>query len=251
MAHSFPHQRRPRSVLVVDDQRTFADLLAGALASEPDLDLVGVAYELTRGLELADRHRPDVIVLDIHFQGDTRDGIDVCFELRLRHPACRVVLLSGLSDSTTVGRAAAAGASALLAKNGSLAEVLAAVRTDDRGLQVDRLLLREAVSTGGDRVMPALTPREHDVLRMLALGMDARTIGDHLEITLSTCRSYIKSLLSKLDAHSQLEGVAIARRLGLFGPQGPSSGQDRIGVGAGSGSDGRRGRPVPGNVVSP
>ena len=63
---------------------------------------------------------------------------------------------------------------------------------------------------------PRLSQRELDVVGMLSLGMDARTISDHLGISLHTCRGYLKTLFSKLDAHSQLEAVAAARRHGLL-----------------------------------
>ena len=218
--------RRVRSVLVIDDQRTFADLLASAVDAQPDLHALDVAYDLTTGLELLDRHEPDVVILDVHFDGDTRDGVDVAFEVRLRHPRTRVVLLSGLADASILGRAAAAGASAVMAKNGSLEEVLRAVRAEGGGLTVDPLVLQAPPLARADPRAPALTPREADVLRMLALGMDARVISEHLDIRLNTCRSYIKALLWKFDAHSQLECVAIARRMGMFGQQTEPGGSD-------------------------
>jgi DNA-binding CsgD family transcriptional regulator len=64
--------------------------------------------------------------------------------------------------------------------------------------------------------VPPLSRRENDVLRMLSLGMDARAIAEHLGISVNTCRGYVKSLLAKLGAHSQLEAVAIANRRGLI-----------------------------------
>ena len=205
-----------RSVLVIDDQRTFADLLTSALAAQADLTPLGVAYDVTTGLVLLEQHRPDVVILDIHFEGDVRDGVDVAHEIRARHPGTRVVLLSGLSDPSIVGRAAAAGASAVMAKNGSLEEILGVVRAEGSGFTVDPTLLQGATASTPDPHAPVLTPRESDVLAMLALGMDARAISDHLDISVNTCRSYIKALLAKFGAHSQLECVALARRVGLF-----------------------------------
>lgn len=206
-----------RTVLVVDDQRTFADLLRGALDAQPDLRVPMVAYDLASGLAMLDQHRPDVVILDLHFEGEHRDGLDAAHEIRVRHPHTRVVLLSGMADPTIVARAAAAGVSAVLAKNGSVDDVLTAVRNAGTGFMVDPALLHEMVARRDETPAPSLTPRESDVLAMLALGMDARAISEHLDISLHTCRSYIKSLLGKFDAHSQLECVATARRLGLLG----------------------------------
>lgn len=205
-------------MLVIDDQRTFASLLQEALARQPDFARVHAAFDLDTGLEQVARCRPDVVILDVHFAGDSRDGIDVVRDIRSVHPGTRVILLTGQDDPSLVGRAAVAGASALMAKNGSLDDILRVLRTETSGgLTVDPLLLQALATDAAPGPQgPALTPREADVLAMLVLGLDGKTISNHLEISLNTTRSYIKSLLSKLHAHSQLEAVAIARRRGLL-----------------------------------
>jgi len=211
-------QHGVHTVLVIDDQRAFADLLQGALVGQPDMVRVDVAYDLTTGLELVELRRPDVVILDVHFAGDVRDGVEIAAEIGAAYPDIRVVLLTGQTDPSLVGRAAVAGANALMAKNGSIQEILQAVRAArSGGLTVDPLLLRALTEVQApDPAAPALTRRESDVLAMLVLGLDARAISEQLQISLNTCRSYIKTLLSKLHAHSQLEAVAIARRRGLL-----------------------------------
>ena len=106
-----------------------------------------------------------------------------------------------------------------MAKNGSLPDLLQALRTaGDQGLVVHPVLLRSLMREGSpvpDQQV-RLSGREVDVLRLLAAGMDARVIAGQLGISLNTCRGYVKSLLSKLHAHSQLEAVAAARRHGLL-----------------------------------
>ena len=197
---------RPRTVLVIDDQRIFADAMVGALGAQPDVTVLGVAYDLATAHTLLEQHAPDVVVLDVHFEGDSRDGVEMALEVRERHPGTRVLLLSAMADPAIVWRAAAAGVSAVMAKDGSLDEVLRAIRAEGSGFTVDPRA-------------PVLTPRESDVLAMLVLGMDARAISNHLDISMNTCRSYIKTLLAKFGAHSQLECVAMARRMGLDGQQ--------------------------------
>ncbi len=211
-------QQGVRTVLVIDDQRSFADLLQRALVAQPDVLHVDVAYDLTTGLELVELRRPDVVILDIAFDGDERDGVDVASQIRAGYPDTHVVLLTGQTDSSLVGRAAVAGANALMAKNGSIEEILQAVRAGrSGGLMVDALLLQALTAVRPPAPdTPALTRRETDVLGMLVLGLDAKAISEQLQISLNTCRSYIKTLLSKLHAHSQLEAVAIARRRGLL-----------------------------------
>lgn len=211
-------QSLTRRFAVIDDHQIFADLLVSGLSSAPDLECVGVAYEVPTGLGLVDEHRPDLVVMDYQFRGDDSDGIEATAVIVSRHPNCIVVLLTGHAGPELVGRAASAGASSLMPKNGSLDDLLAALRTARRGVMtVHHSLLSDVTPTparpSARRV--ALSRREREVLALLTVGLDARAIADQLGISLNTCRGYIKTLLHKLDAHSQLEAVAIARRLDL------------------------------------
>lgn len=214
-------QRLTRRFVVIDDHRIFADLLASGLSSAPDLECVGVAYEVATGLHLVDEHGPDLVVMDYQFRGkdsDGSDGIEATAAIVSRHPNCVVVLLTGHAGPELVGRAAAAGASSLMPKNGSLDELLAALRSARRGVVTVHHSLLSDVTTataGPSARRVALSRREREVLALLTVGLDARAIADQLGISLNTCRGYVKTLLHKLDAHSQLEAVAVARRLGL------------------------------------
>jgi DNA-binding NarL/FixJ family response regulator len=204
-------------VVVVDDHVTFAELLALALRGEPDLRCVGTAETVKEGLALVDRLRPDVVVMDVHL-GDG-DGIAATEQLVARYPGIRVVVLTAHADRSVMHRASDAGACALLPKDGALNDMLAALRTARQGgFVVHPRLLKRIVSPAAPATeyMPPLTRREQDVLQLLADGLDARAVAKRLGITLHTCRGYIKNLLLKLDAHSQLEAVAIANRSGLI-----------------------------------
>jgi DNA-binding NarL/FixJ family response regulator len=204
------------SVLVVDDHTTFSDLLAMALDHEPDLTCVGTAAGVARALAMVDRLRPDLVLMDVHL-GDG-DGIAATAQLTRTYPELRVVVLTAHVDSALMQRAADAGACCLLPKNGSLPDMLAALRSARRGgLSIHPGLLKVLITSKppSSDYVPPLTPREHDVLRMLAGGSDARAIAKSLGISVSTCRGYVKNLLLKLDAHSQLEAVVIATNRGL------------------------------------
>jgi DNA-binding NarL/FixJ family response regulator len=208
-----------RTVVVIDDHRTLADLLGAALSAEPDLDCVGVAYDLVSGLDLVRRHGPDLVVIDNQFKGDDRQGVDVAARIRAERPGTQVMLLTGHADTRLMNRAAAAGVGALMAKDGSLPDLLTAMRTmHGGGLVVNPGLLRALMAEGGGPLGPStdLSPRERDVLALLSTGLDARAIAGRLGISLSTCRGYVKTLLHKLHAHTQLEAVAVARRQGLL-----------------------------------
>jgi DNA-binding NarL/FixJ family response regulator len=205
-------------VLFVDDHRTFVDLLRIAVVDQRDLRCVGVAYDLDSGLAMVDELVPDVVVLDVCFEGDHRDGVSVTGEILGRHPDMCVVLLTARSDHDLLRRAAAAGASAIAPKNGSLEELLHTLGTArPGGLTVHpdmlRALMPEPVVTA-DLSAP-LSPREQEVLGLLDKGLSTSAIAARLGINVSTCRGYVKSLLHKVGAHSQLEAVALARERGL------------------------------------
>lgn len=206
------------SVLLVDDHRTFTDLARLAFESEPELVCVGAAHDAAQARAQVAQLRPDVVVMDVRLGDD--DGLSLTRELVERHPLLRVVVLTAEPGPAVLRRAAEAGASALLPKDGAfedLREVL--VNPSRDGLVVAPALLRSLVlDPPGDRAgpRPTLTPQEERVLRMLAAGRDVRSISGELGISVHTGRGYVKSLLQKLNAHSQLEAVAIARAEGLL-----------------------------------
>ena len=219
-------------VLVVDDHTTFSDLLALALSREPDLSCVGTASSVAKALVMADEQRPDLVIMDVRL-GDG-DGIAATAVLTRLYPDLRVVVLTAHVDMTLMQRAADAGACGLLPKDGSLPDMLETLRSSRRGaLVVHPALLTSLMTTRSRRRrsdgFPPLTRRERDVLRLLAAGFDARAIGKDLGISVNTCRGYLKNLMMKLDAHSQLEAVVIATNHGLVsvGPSALPSGADR------------------------
>jgi DNA-binding NarL/FixJ family response regulator len=208
--------RATSSVLVVDDHTTFSDLLALALEREPDFTCVGTASTVAKALEMVDDLRPDLVLMDVRL-GDG-DGVAATAKLTRLYPELRVVVLTAHTDTALMQRAADAGACALLPKDGRLPDMLQALRSARRGgLAVHPTLLKALVTTQKPRsdYVPPLTRRERDVLRMLADGSDARAIAKSLGISVSTCRGYVKSLMQKLDAHTQLEAVVIATNRGL------------------------------------
>ncbi|MER5674807.1 response regulator transcription factor [Pseudonocardia alni] len=217
---TFPVIGRPRTVLVVDDHRSFADLLAMALSAEPDLVCVGTAVGAAQGLAMADELRPDVVVMDIEMP--QQNGIAATWSLRERVPRTAVVVVTAHRDPQWMVRAAQAGAAAFVPKDGSLDEMLVALRTARPGnLVVAPSAFRADRSAGAVAAdAPALTPRERDVLVHLAQGIAPKAIARLLNISVHTCRGYVKSLLSKLGVRSQLEAVVRAQELGLVPPRG-------------------------------
>lgn len=213
----------PRSVvrvLIVDDHTTFTELLAGALDREPDLQSVGFANNAESGFEQAMALRPDVVIMDYHLPDV--DGISAAARILEKAPETRIVLLTGDPTSEAFVQAAATGICAFLPKDGSLAALLDALRhAPIGGMMVRPSLVAQLgelhVSQRNNVWTPPLTQRERAVLRLMAEGYDVRSNAKTLGISQNTCRGYVKSILAKLGAHTQLEAVVAARKLDLLG----------------------------------
>ncbi|NUO36210.1 MAG: response regulator transcription factor [Dermatophilaceae bacterium] len=201
----------------MDDHRTLADALCLAISAEGGMECIGTAHGAREATDLVATASPDVVVMDVRL--DDGDGVEVTRTITNDRPETRVVVLTAHVDESLLTRAADAGACAVLPKGGPLTELMESVRTAPRdGFAVHPLLLRALISPASvSRPTPdLLTAREREVLTLLAEGRDPTTIARALGISVLTCRGYIKSLLVKLDAHSQLEAVMIALRRRLI-----------------------------------
>jgi DNA-binding NarL/FixJ family response regulator len=206
------------SVLVVDDHVVFAQLIQRALTQEGDVTGVGVASSRTAARRVFSVLRPDVVLMDVRLPDG--DGIDAAAELVVEDPGVRIVVLSAFIDAALMRRANLAGATALLAKDGDLDELLQAIRSSEAGsLAVNPRLLHQLVRESVRAApVPDLTQREREVLRMLADGADLTLIAREMSISVHTCRGHVKNVLAKLGVHSQLQAVVVALRSGLIEP---------------------------------
>jgi len=202
------------TVLVVDDHHSFAEMLAAALGSVPGLRCVGTAFSASDGVAAAARLQPDIVVMDIQMPGE--DGLAATSQIRRVAPAAVVAVVTAYSSPEWVGRAARAGASAFIPKNGSLAEMIN-VLTQVRAGQMVVAPSTYLMSPTAPAAEPSsLSQRELDVLRLLAAGTSIKDLAPTLGITVSTCRGYVKSLRQKLGATSQLDAVLKGREQGLI-----------------------------------
>ncbi|WP_082157294.1 MULTISPECIES: response regulator transcription factor [unclassified Kocuria] len=204
------------SILVVDDHTTFAELLTGALRQETDLHAVGVADDVESSVRLCGMLRPDVVVMDYHLSGG--NGVTAAARILRERPGTRIVMLTGDPAQHVLEAAAATGICAFLPKDGSLATLLETIRSARCGTMAvhPSLLAADHPSRRGGAAVPALTQRELQVLQLMAQGHSVGTNARLLSISPNTCRGYVKTILAKLGAHSQLEAVAVASRLGLL-----------------------------------
>ena len=202
--------------MVVDDHTMFAELMSSAVRDEPGLEVIGQAPSAATGLAMVEDLEPDVVLMDVHL-GDG-DGIDATATLTEHHPALLVVILTAHADPVMMRRAATARACALLAKDGNLESLFRVLRSAERGSFVidPELVRRLDHAPVVPRQRTVLTPREQEVLRLLATGLDTRLLAREAGISVHTARDHVKSILAKLDAHTQLEAVAKAMRQGLI-----------------------------------
>lgn len=207
-------------VLVVDDHRIFADLLAYSIDAENDFECVGRATSVAQAIALTDSLKPDIVLMDIGLPDG--DGVEATTRILEQHPGVRVLILTGSLDQNLFARAARAGAIGFLGKYGPLTEVLATLRGARAGaVIINSTLLSMLTSrapngspTVGDA--PDLTALERSVLGLLAEGHHIQRIAHALSITVGTCRGQVRSLREKLGAHTQLEVVVKAGRVGLL-----------------------------------
>ncbi len=214
------------TVMLVEDHASYRQALEAVLALEDDLDVVA---HVTRGDlagDAASVHRPDVAVIDLDLPG--AGGVDAIGDVRSHSPDTACMVLTALNDDVELGRAIEAGALAVIHKSVDISELLAAIRAVSRGANLltpdDTVRRLQALASSRNEQWEAgllresLTPRETQVLTLLARGEGNRTIAERLGISPETVQTHIRNLLGKFDVGSRLEAVAKALRLRLIDP---------------------------------
>jgi DNA-binding NarL/FixJ family response regulator len=211
-------------LVVADAHSLFREALATALAAEAGLDVVAQAEDGLEAVREVARTEPEVAVLDANLP--SYDVVRATREIRERVRRCRVLVLAGQEDETTLTDAIYAGASGYMTKGHSLNELVAAIRRIHRGQTLvpphllggllDRLIKRARTQDQAGRRLARLTGREREVLNLLAQGGDNESIAATLVISPQTARTHIQNVLVKLRVHSRLEAAALAIRDGLL-----------------------------------
>jgi RNA polymerase sigma factor (sigma-70 family) len=208
---------QPTRVLIVEDHRVVAEGLAALINDQTDMKVIGNVGTVAECVPAAAELNPDVVLLDFRLPDGT--GPDAAAAVRGIRPAAKMIFLT--REDTEAARFAAvqAGASAFLHKSRAAAEVVTAIRDVARGKMLitprtiaTLLAKRRSIEAQLDR----LTPREREVLRLMAEGLPSREIAARMGISYTTVRTHIRSLGSKLAVHSKLEAIIKARELGLI-----------------------------------
>ena len=207
----------PARILVVDDHAILRRGLALMIGREPDLELAGEAGTIADGLEAAARTRPDVVILDIHLPDGS--GISAIAPLLELQPEPGIVVLSMYDDFEHVRRAFAEGARGYVVKSSTQDTLLEAIRTVAGGGTYRDASLPSANGPHAVRSpIDALSPRELEVLRLLALGNTNHEIADTLVVSVKTVETHRAHIMSKLKADSRAALVQHALGAGLLGP---------------------------------
>jgi DNA-binding NarL/FixJ family response regulator len=206
--------RRSVRLVLADDHQVFAEGLGVMLEAEDDLAVLGVAHDSHQAIELAARHEPAVLLLDVHMPGP-----DLATTLRSVHaasPATKVLILSLDTRRETITEALEAGADGFLAKDASSRQVAGAIRTlvDGKGSVVAAAAGKPASRPVRDPSVElrlrTLSAREREILGLLANGWSNRRIAEECFLSLNTVRTQVQNVLVKLGVHSKLEAVAFA-----------------------------------------
>ena len=206
-------------ILTVDDHRTFAELLTGALDREPDLRSVGSAASVESGVQMCRELVPDIVVMDYHLPDG--DGLSAATRILEQNPDVRIIMLTGDPSQDVLRQAAAIGICGFLPKDGSLATMLDTLRHARAGNMVVHPSLVARIGAPHSTAAafppgPPLSPRELDVLRLMSEGHEVRVVANNLGISIHTCRGYVKTIFSKLGSHSQSEAMAEAEIRGIL-----------------------------------
>lgn len=203
-------------VLIIDDHEIVRKGLRMTIQGESDLEFVGEGANGAEALILADSTHPDVILMDVKMP--QMDGIRATKTIHAAHPEIAILILSSFGDDPELFSALQAGASGYLLKDISGDELAAAIRGAASGKpqlhpQIARRLMQRMPAPNNP--LAELTPREEDVLRCLARGMNNKAIANELVVAETTIKGYVSTILGKLHLNDRTQAALLAVRYGL------------------------------------
>jgi DNA-binding NarL/FixJ family response regulator len=199
-------------VLVADDHTVVRDGLVAIIKQEKDMDVVAEAGDGRQAVELWKKHRPDVTIMDLRMPG--LEGVNAIYEIRAADPNARIIVLTTFDGDEDIYRGMRAGAKSYLLKDVKREELFECIREVHNG----KTFVPPAIAAKLAERLPAeeLTPREMEVLQLLAAGKPNKLIGADLAITEVTVKSHVQSMFRKLNVLSRTEAISVANRRGLL-----------------------------------
>jgi DNA-binding NarL/FixJ family response regulator len=210
-------------VLIVDDDDLMRAGLRGVLASDPAIEVVGEASDGRDAVYHTRLQRPDVVLMDVRMPD--LDGIAATRELLAAFPQVRVVIVTTFEQDDYIFGALRAGASGFLLKRSRPEELVGAIHTVAAGDSllapsvtsrvIERMASQPAADPAGDARLDELTPREREVLVLVARGLSNAEIAAELIVEESTVKTHVRRILAKLDARDRVQAVIFAYESGL------------------------------------
>jgi DNA-binding NarL/FixJ family response regulator len=198
-------------ILIADDHPVVREGLRALIARRPDMTVVAEAANGREALEEAVRHHPDIALLDLRMP--ELEGADLIAAMLHKAPETRIVVISTFAGDEDIYAALRAGAKAYMLKDSPRDDLLACIRAVCNG---NTWISPTAAATLATRVgTPELTPREKDVLRLMAGGKSNREIGTELRVAEGTVKAHVSRIFGKLNVTARTEAVTQAVRRGL------------------------------------
>jgi len=201
-----------KSVVVVEDDRTLRQQIVDILATASDIRCIGAFASAEEALKVIPMKAPDVVLMDIKLPG--MSGIDCVAKLKRMLPSLQIIMVTIFEDSERIFRALKAGASGYLVKSRPPEQLLEAIRdVHSGGSPMSSHIARKVVQhfhllDPSPKEAENLSPREEQVLDLLASGFIYKEIGDKLNISVETVRTYVKNICNKMHVRNRLEAVA-------------------------------------------
>ena len=199
-------------VILADDHPVVRNGLAAMVDQQTDMQVIAEANDGDEAIALYEQLHPDVMVLDLRMP--KRDGAAVVQHVIAANPKARLLIMTTYDGDEDIFRCLSQGAKGYLLKDAPRQEILSAIRA----VSEDRPYTSSSIAAKALQRMakPSLTQRELDVLQQVALGRSNKDIARRLNITEGTAKSHVKSILTKLDAISRTEAVAVAHKRGMI-----------------------------------
>ena len=208
---------------IIDDHSIVRQGLRAMIDREPDLRVVGEAASARQATAMLDQARPGVVLLDLRLGADGEcDGLSLCAAITQRHPGSRVLVLTSAGDEWLILESVKRGAKGFVLKDVDLTELIRAIRAVHRGESAfDPRTAGVVVGwmCGSQRpgaVASDITPREREILTLLARGLSNVAIGQRLYISAATVKFHVGNVMQKLGARRRAEAVYAASKLGLI-----------------------------------